>query len=167
MCEFISELSIIFHWSICMLLCQYHSIWMTIALKNNIKSGILIPTPPFFLNNSGENGHTCLVPNLKRECSQFFTENNVCCGFIIYSFYYVEVQFSSFAQSCPTLCNPMNFSTPGLLVHCQLLEFTQTHVRLVGDAIQPSSHLILCHSLLLLPQSLPASESFPMSQLFT
>ena len=73
-----------------MLLCQYHSIWMTIALKNNIKSGILIPTPPFFLNNSGENGHTCLVPNLKRECSQFFTENNVCCGFIIYRFYYLE-----------------------------------------------------------------------------
>ena len=48
-----------------------------------------------------------------------------------------SVQFSSVAQSCPTLCNPMNCSTPGLPVHHQLLEFTQTHVHWVGDAIQP------------------------------
>ena len=47
------------------------------------------------------------------------------------------VQFSSVAQSCPTLCNPMNCSTPGLPVHHQLPEFTQTHVHWVGDAIQP------------------------------
>ena len=47
-------------------------------------------------------------------------------------------QFSSVAQSCPTLCNPMNRSTPGLPVHHHLLEFTQTHVHRVGDAIQPS-----------------------------
>ena len=51
------------------------------------------------------------------------------------------VQFSSVAQSCPTLCDPMNRSTPGLPVHHQLLEFTQTHVHRVGDAIQPS-HLL-------------------------
>ena len=57
-------------------------------------------------------------------------------------------QFSSVAQSCPTLCNPMNHSTPGLPVHHQLLEFTQTHVHRVGDTIQ---HFILCHSLLLPP----------------
>ena len=44
-------------------------------------------------------------------------------------------QFSSVAQSCPTLWDPMNRSTPGLPVHHQLLEFTQTHVHLVGDAI--------------------------------
>ena len=49
-----------------------------------------------------------------------------------------SVQFSSLAQSCPTLCNPMNRSTPGLPVHHQLLEFTQTHVHRVADAIQPS-----------------------------
>ena len=48
------------------------------------------------------------------------------------------VQFSSVAQSCPTLCDPMNRSTPGLPVHHQLLEFTQTHVHRVSDAIQPS-----------------------------
>ena len=52
-----------------------------------------------------------------------------------------SVQFSSVAQSCPTLCNPINRSTPGLPVHHQLPEFTQTHVHRVGDAIQPSHSL--------------------------
>ena len=53
----------------------------------------------------------------------------------------VLVQFSSVAQSCPTLCNPTNRSIPGLPVHHQLLEFPQTHVHWVGDAIQPSHPL--------------------------
>jgi len=53
-----------------------------------------------------------------------------------------SVQFNSVAQSCPTLCNPMNCSTPGLPVHHQLPEFTQTHVHRVGDAIQPSHPLL-------------------------
>ena len=52
-----------------------------------------------------------------------------------------SVQFSSVAQSCLTLCDSMNRSTPGLSVHHQLLEFTQTHVHQVGDAIQPSHPL--------------------------
>ena len=52
-----------------------------------------------------------------------------------------SVQFISVAQSCPTLCNPMNRSTPGLPVHHQLREFTQTHVHWVRDAIQPSHPL--------------------------
>ena len=51
---------------------------------------------------------------------------------------YSSVQFSSVAQSCPTLCDPMNCSTPGLPVHHQLPEFTQTHIHRVSDAIQPS-----------------------------
>ena len=51
------------------------------------------------------------------------------------------VQFSSVAQSCPTLCDPMNRSMPGLPVHHQLLEFTPTHVNRVSDAIQPSHPL--------------------------
>ena len=51
------------------------------------------------------------------------------------------VQFSSVARSCPTLCNPMNHSTPGLPVHYQLPESTQTHVHRVSDAIQPSHPL--------------------------
>ena len=53
-----------------------------------------------------------------------------------------SVQFNSAAQSCPTLCNPMNRSMPGLPVHRQLLEFTQTHFHQVGDAIQPSHPLL-------------------------
>ena len=55
--------------------------------------------------------------------------------------FYVSVQFSSVAQSCLTLCDPMNRSTPGLPVHHQLPEFTQTHVHRVRDAIQPSHPL--------------------------
>ena len=55
--------------------------------------------------------------------------------------YLTSVQFSSVAQSCLTLCDPMNHSTPGLLIHHQLPEFTQTHVHRVGDAIQPSHPL--------------------------
>ena len=52
-----------------------------------------------------------------------------------------SVQFNSVAQLCLTLCDPMSRSTPGLSVHHQLLEFTQTHIHLVGDAIQPSHPL--------------------------
>ena len=74
--------------------------------------------------------------------------------------YHVSVQFSSVVQSCPTLCNPMNHSTPGLPVHHQLPEFTQTHVHQVSYAISSTVIPFSC------PQSLPASENFPMSQLF-
>ena len=66
------------------------------------------------------------------------------CYFQVYSKViqlYMSVQFNSVAQSCPTLCNPMNCSTPGLPVHHQLPEFTQTHVHRVGDAIQPDHPL--------------------------
>ena len=52
-----------------------------------------------------------------------------------------SLQFSSVTQSCPTLCDPMNCSTPGLPVHHQLPEFTQTHIHWVNDAIQPSHPL--------------------------
>ena len=62
-----------------------------------------------------------------------------------------SVQFSSVAQSCPTICDPMNRSTPGLPVHHQLLEFTQTHVHRVSDAISPADsqnvHVLSCHLL--------------------
>ena len=71
--------------------------------------------------------------------------------------YISAVQFSSVAQSCPTLCSPMNCSTPGLPVHQQLPEFTQTHVHRVSDAIH---HLILCRPLLLLPPSPPSIRVF-------
>ena len=67
------------------------------------------------------------------------------------------VQFSSVTQSCPTLCDPMNRSMPGLPVHHQLPEFTQIHVHRVGDAI---SHLILGRPLLLLPPIPPSIRVF-------
>ena len=69
----------------------------------------------------------------------------------------LEVQFGSVTQSCPTLCDAMNHSTPGLPVQHQLPEFTQTHIHRVGE-IQPSSHLILCRPLLLLPPILPSIQ---------
>ena len=59
-----------------------------------------------------------------------------------YGGFFSSVQFSSVTQSCPTLCDPMNRSTPGLPVHHQLPEFTQTHMHQVGDAIQPSHPLL-------------------------
>ena len=68
-----------------------------------------------------------------------------------------SVQFSSVAQSCPTLCDPMNCSTPGLPVHHQLPESTQTHVHRVGDAIKPSHPL---SSPCLLPSIFPSIRVF-------
>ena len=87
-------------------------------------------------------------------------------GFQLYSVQFSSVQFSSVAQSCPTLCDPMNRSTPGLPVHHHLPEFTQTHVHPSSPWCHPaiSSSVVPFSSC---PQSLPASESFPMSQLFT
>ena len=92
-------------------------------------------------------------------------------------------QFSSVAQSCPTLCDPMNHSMPGLPVHHQLPEFTQTQVHRVGDSIQPSHPLssvsyhfafsycswgsqgknteVVYHSLLLWTTSGPTSPASP------
>ena len=73
-------------------------------------------------------------------------------------------QFSSVAQSCPTLCDLIYCSMPGLPVHHQLPEFTQIQVHWVGDAIQPSHLLSVPFSSHL--QSFPGSESFPVSQFF-
>ena len=71
----------------------------------------------------------------------------------LFSCNYVSVQFSSLAQLCPTLSDPMNCSTPGLPVHHQLPEFT----RLTSiESVVPSSHLILCHPLFLLPPIPPS-----------
>ena len=67
------------------------------------------------------------------------------------------VQVSSVAQPCPTLCDPMNCSTPGLPVHHQLPKFTQTQYI---ESVMPSSHLILCRPLLLLPSIPPSIRVF-------
>ena len=71
----------------------------------------------------------------------------------------IKSLISSVANSCLTVCDPVNCSTPGFPVHHQLPEFTQTHVHRVGDAIQPSHPLVpfsSCH------HSLPESGFFPM-----
>ena len=72
---------------------------------------------------------------------------------ILHKFFLYILQFSSVAQSCPTLCDPMDCSTPGLPVHHQLLEFTQTHVHQVSDPIQPIWSSVV-----------PFSSSFNLSQ---
>ena len=79
-----------------------------------------------FLYTSVHILYTSVVLNLKSNGSQIL---------------FPSVQFSSVPQSCPTLCDPMNRSTPGLPVQHQLPEFTQTHVHRVSDAIQPSHPL--------------------------
>ena len=76
-----------------------------------------------------------------------------------------SVQFSPVTQSCPTLCDPMDCSTPGFPVLYHLPEFAQIDVHSVGDAIQPSHPPIIPFSSCL--QSLPASGSFPTSLFFT
>ena len=68
-----------------------------------------------------------------------------------------SVKFSSVSQSCLTLCDPMDCSTPGLPVHHQLPEFTQTHSI---ESVMPPNHLILCHPLLLLPSIFPSIRVF-------
>ena len=87
---------------------------------------------------------------------------SLCCFLLIFhlthpSFSSLSDQIRSVTQSCPTLCDPMNRSTPGLPVHHQLLEFTQTHVHWVSDAIHPSDPL----SSLLKPSHCP--KFFPVS----
>ena len=71
----------------------------------------------------------------KLSCFQRFSEEEISLWSVI------SIQFSSFAQSCPTLFDPMDCSTPGIPVHHQLQEFTQTHVHWISDAIQPSHPL--------------------------
>ena len=73
------------------------------------------------------------------------------------------LQFSSVAQSCPTLCDPMNHSSPGLPVHHQL----QSLPKLMSiESVMASNHLILCRPLLLLPSIFPSIRVFSVSQFF-
>ena len=76
-----------------------------------------------------------LLAQQHRKTTQLYT------GQRIFNTSLKKIQFSSVAQLCPTLCNPMNRSTPGLPVHHQLPEFTQTHIHRVSDAIQTSHPL--------------------------
>ena len=77
---------------------------------------------------------------------------------------YYSIQFSSVTQSCPTLCDPMDFSTPGFPVHHQLLDLAQTHVY---PSVMPSNHIFLCYPLLLLPSIFPSTRVFSCDQFFS
>ena len=97
-------------------------------------------------------GLPCLSSSFWQTCS-FLNSQDIQSGFkqalyiqeplslLTHAFVELQFQFSSVAQSCLTLCDPMNRSTPGLPVHHQLPESTQTHVHWVSDAIQPSHPL--------------------------
>ena len=78
---------------------------------------------------------------MQQKCGWSLIFFNRKCGERHYPHDKTEVQFSSVAQRCPTLCDPMNRSMPGLPVHHQLPEFAQTHIHWVDDAIQPSHPL--------------------------
>ena len=121
--------------------------------------------PPGVLSNPGTTSATFLFETIRRSFSLppltfFFFLRKLChivaiilvvwvvvSGIHVYLYFYdlslylFRAQFSSVAQSCLTLCDPMNHSMPGLPVHHQLWKFTQTHIHRVGDAIQPSHPL--------------------------
>ena len=95
----------------------------------------------------------CFISFFLRETAHIsFSENSEFME-VIYLLQFSSIQFSSVAQSCLTLCNPMNRSMPGLPVRHQLPESTQTHVHCVSDAIQPSH-----------PLSLPSPPALSLSQ---
>ena len=92
------------------------------------------------LHSSPETTTTLLISYSKKKLKDFGIKK-------------IKIQFSSDAQLCPAICNPMGCSTPGLPVHHQLLQPAQTHVHQVGDTIQPSH-----------PLSSPSPLAFNLSQ---
>ena len=83
--------------------------------------------------------------------------------FIISDLFFIIIQFSSVAQLCPTLCDPMDYSTPGLPI-----TNSQRLLKLMSiESVMPFNHLILCRPLLLLPSIFPSSRVFSNGQLFT
>ena len=119
----------------------------------------LLPQPlkHFLPAPVSQSGSPYLVPSLSQKHLKFYQAQHLqyrhsnCHRKIQFSA--SSVQFSSVAQLCLTLCDPMNCSTSGLPVHYQLQEFTQTHVHWVGDAIQPTH-----------PLSSPSPPAFNLSQ---
>ena len=125
------------------------------------------PMPPLETpGHSQASLHQFLLRSLNLSPGSWCTQGSVCALQVSISQSCISSgtsQFSSVTQSCLTLCYPMNCSTPGLPVSHQLLEFTQTHVQWVGDAIKPSDLLFPWSSCL---QTFQTSGSFLMSQLF-
>ena len=96
------------------------------------------------------------IARKRKQLSYSSTHEWIKKSWYIYTMEY-SVHFSSVAQSCPNVCNPMDCSTPGCPVHHQILGLEQTHVHW---SMMPSNHLILCHSLLLLPSIFPSLKVF-------
>ena len=134
----------------CPFSCQYHSVLFIVTLELTLKLNWVSP-----LNFLVYFSFVLSFPSLYKLENQFIDiywatcwDFDLDCLGIHGSkwkdfpkFSSVSVQFSSVAQSCPTLCDPMNCSTPGLPVHHRLTEFTQTHAHRIGNAIQPSHPL--------------------------
>ena len=97
------------------------------------------------------------TPNQKEEAYKYEVINTFRGNFWYLLLEDDSVQFNSVAQSCPTLCDPMNLSTSGLPVHHQLPESTKL---MSIESVMPSSHLILCRPLLLLPSIFPSMRDF-------
>ena len=108
----------------------------------NQSSSTVLPISPHTMNLETRCQNPFLTIVSVNSGSCFFWTPTPAVMLDFYEIFYTSVQFSSVAQSCPTFCDPMNCSTPGLPVHHQLLEFTQTHVHRIGDAIQPSHPLL-------------------------
>ena len=111
---------------------------------------VLLPEAPLTSSSGclalGEQSHHCgYLGDYDLFCTAFLcipaTSSNISLGHSNFRTCSSSIQFSSFAQSFPALCDPMNHSTPGFPVQHQLPEFTQTHIHWVGDAIQPSHPL--------------------------
>ena len=97
------------------------------------------------------NGNVCILETLQQPWSRVKSQRG-------------ETRFSSLTQSCPTLCDPMDWGIPGFPVHHQLPELVQTHVHW-SMSVMPSNHFILCHPLLLLPSIFPNIRVFAKSTL--
>ena len=100
-----------------------------------------------YQNNNENSLHTCrMAPSKRQSVGKMWNKGKLCIPLLtLWSqkaiWKIVSVQFSSVTQSCPTLCDLMNRIMPGLPVHHQFSEFTQTHIHRVSDAIQPSHPL--------------------------
>ena len=127
-----------------------HSLLQGIFLTQGLNTGLLhCKWILYYLSHQGS------PKQIKRQIRKISTINIIRANKLIYKEYIQSsVQFSSVAHLCPTLCDPMNRSMPGLPVHHQLLEFTQAHAHRVSDAIQPSHPLCPLLPLSLIPPSI-------------
>ena len=127
---------------------MWHTVSLVVGLglSHPAASGILVPHPEIKTESPALEGFLTEPPG-KTALPLFFS----------------SVQFSSVIQPCPTLCDPVNCSMPGLPVHHQLPESTQTPSI---ELVMLSNHLILCRPLLLLPSIFPVSGSSQMNHLF-